>query len=110
MNPDNRQKVETAIREELELILAKGITEAELNSARKGYLENQKVDFSNDSALVRYLTATLNEGRDMLFFAKLDENLQNLTPELVHQALKKHLSLERLAIAVAGDFQRTAKP
>lgn len=109
MNPDNREKVEKAIREELELIVKEGITESELASAKKGYLENQKVEFASDASLVRYLSSTLQEQRSMLFYRELEDRLLTLSTAEVQATLKKYLDLEHLAIAVAGDFERAKK-
>src|SRR5690606_1448631 len=50
-NPGNMGKVETAIREEIERLRKGGITAEELNAAKQGYLEEQKVSRADDSRL-----------------------------------------------------------
>ncbi len=104
-NPDNIEKVKVAIREELERLLADGITQAELDAARQGFLEKQKVELSDDGRLAATLNSTLEANRTMQFYADLDQKLNALTTEDVQRALQKWIDLERLPLAVAGDFQ-----
>lgn len=109
MNPDNTSKVETAIREEIQKLRAEGITEEELDSARKGYLERQIVDRSDDKQLAAILSSTLHLDRDMLFYATREKLVRALTTEQVHAAVRNWLDLNRMAVVVAGDFERKEK-
>lgn len=105
-NPDNMPKVETAIREELERLLADGITPEELATAQKGYLERQTVDRADDRQLVNMLANTTYLDRTMEFYAKQESQIQSLTVDAVAEALRKHLDLDHYAVVAAGDFER----
>src|SRR5690606_1596421 len=50
-NPENMQKVDQAILEELNRLLEKGVTEKELAEAKQGYLQQLKVARSEDDQL-----------------------------------------------------------
>jgi zinc protease len=108
-NPVNMPKVDTAIREETSKIISQGITGEELAAAQQSYLENQKVLRSDDSHLASILNSTLENDRDMSFYAKLETNISQLTTEAVKAALQKRLSLDKLVVVMAGDFARAEK-
>ncbi len=103
-NPVNMSKVETAIAEEMERLLEQGITQAELDAAREGYLENQIVERAEDTRLASLLNKNLLAGRSMSYYADLESRLNRLTVDDVNRALKKWVDLKKFAIAVAGDF------
>lgn len=105
-NPGNMPKVESAIREELERLLKDGVTEEELASAQKGYLERQHVDRSDDRNLVNLLANTAYLDRSMQFYADQESSINELTVEAVSKALRKYLNLEHYAVVAAGDFSR----
>ncbi len=105
-NPDNMEKVETAIREELQLLLDKCVTEEELASAKKGYLERQLVDRSDDRQLVGTLANTTYLGRTMKFYSDRESAIKALTVEAVAKAFRNHLDLDHYAVFAAGDLAR----
>ncbi|MDB4742852.1 insulinase family protein [Planctomicrobium sp.] len=108
-NPDNMPKVVTAIREELELLLAEGVTAEELAAAKKGYLERQLVDRSDDKQLVNALANTAYLDRTMQFYSDQEQNIQALTEDAVKAAFNKRLNLDQYAVVAAGDLNRVSK-
>jgi zinc protease len=108
-NPANMAKVDSGIREETSKLIALGVTPEELEAARKSYLENQKVLRSDDGNLASILNSTLEAGRDMTYYAKLETQISQLTTDAVKAALQKRLSLDKLVVVMAGDFARAAK-
>ena len=105
-NPDNMSKVETAIREEFERLLADGITEEELTQSQQGYLENQTVERSDDERLAGVLANTAYINRTMDFYTDQESKIANLTVADVNAALRKHLDLSRYVMIEAGDLHR----
>jgi zinc protease len=103
-NPDNSPKVVQAIREEIELLHKKGITDEELARAKRGYLEGQTVRLTDDSRLTSVLTGTLYARRTMEFQADLEARIDKLTNEEVVDAIRQYVDLERMIVVVAGDF------
>ncbi|MEZ6057655.1 MAG: pitrilysin family protein [Planctomycetaceae bacterium] len=108
-NPTNMPKVEVAIREEFEKLVADGVTTEELDRARDGYLQNLIVERSEDSELASLLTSTLETGRSMAYYADLEEKLSKLQTEDVAKALKQHFSFDRVNVVVGGDFKKGAQ-
>jgi zinc protease len=105
-NPKNRDKVVTGVEEELERLVREGVTTAELDRAKTGYLQQQAVQRTNDTALAALLASDLYVGRTMQFQADLEEKIKALTPEVVNTALRKHLDPKRLSTITAGDFSK----
>ena len=108
-NPANLDKLSVGIREELLKILETGITQKELDEARKGYLQRQEVARTEDGNLSQILEATLATKRTMAFYAKQEEAIQELTPEKVRDALRKWIDPEKILTVVAGDWAAAAK-
>lgn len=102
-NPQNLKKVDAAIREELARLLKDGITEAELEAAKSGYLQEQQVARANESALAGMLEVYAFIGRDMLSVEREEERIRKLTVEQVNAAVRKYLLAERLYVVMAGE-------
>lgn len=108
-NPANMAKVEVAMKEEVEKLVADGIKASELADAQKGYLENLKVTRTSDNELASTLADTLNTDRTMDYYTKLEKAIAGLSTEVVADALKNRLIWKRIAVAVAGDFAKLEK-
>jgi zinc protease len=104
-NPQNMGRVEKAAREELERLLRDGVTPEELDKAKQGHLQAQKVSRANDTALASLLSNLRHTGRTMAYEADLEKKIEALTPEQIQAALKKHIELKGLVIVTAGDFE-----
>jgi zinc protease len=103
-NPENAPKVDKAIREELEKLLKDGVTAEELARAKKGYLQSQAVNRTNDRQLGDILSGTLFADRTMQFYAAQEKQIEALTAEQVVAALRKHIEPKRFVVVTAGDF------
>ncbi len=104
-NPANMAKVKTVIREEVDRLLKDGITEEELAAAQKGYLQRETVSRTEDSSLARMIAENIHADRDMGYYERLEENIQNLSTDDVVKALRKHFHPDRLVIVAAGDLE-----
>jgi zinc protease len=105
-NPANVAKVVSDVDEELERLLRDGVTTAELDGAKNGYLQQQQNQRTDDVAVTGALAQNLHLGRTMQFQADLEQKIKDLTPEAVNSALRKHLDPKRFAVVTAGDFKK----
>jgi zinc protease len=105
-NPENKDKLLEVIREEIQLLLEKGITEDELASAKQGILQSSQVTRTEDRALASILGSTIFAGRDMGYYADFEDSISNLTKEQVDRALRSYIAPDRLVIRIAGDFEK----
>lgn len=104
-NPANVEKLKVVIKEEIEKILKEGVTEQELETAKRGFLQRLEVARTEDGALAAALGETAQVGRTLAFDAQQEDKIRKLTREEVQAALKKYLSLDRMILAVAGDLK-----
>ena len=109
-NPQNIQKVNTAISEEIARLMASGITEAELAKAQQGYLQQQQVARTSDAGLAGALADGLYVGRTMAYYADLEKKIAALKPQQVVETFKKRIDPKRLVIVDAGDFAAGSSP
>ena len=107
-NPQNIDRVETAIQEEFARLLRDGVTADELERAKQGFLAAQKVRRTTDGALAELLSELGHTGRTMTYHAELEKKIEGLTPEQVVAAVRNHLDPKKLVIVTAGDFGTTA--
>ena len=108
-NPDNMEKVDKAIAEELALILKDGVPAKELDEAKTAYLKRRKTGRSTEAALATLLTDGLYEGRTMAWHSDLEKKVAALTPEQVAAAIKKNWQPTKLVIIRAGDLNNKKK-
>ena len=108
-NPQNIDRVEKAIHEEFVRLLRDGVTADELERAKQGFLEAQKVRRTTDGALAGLLSDLSYTGRTMTYQAGLEAKIDDLTPDQVVAAVRNHLDPQKLVIVTAGDFGAKAE-
>jgi zinc protease len=104
--PQNVNKVEAAIEDELKRLLKDGFTEDEVAAAKKGWLQSRTVSRSQDRELVGTLSANAYEDRTMSHAAELEKKVQALTPAEIVEAMRRHMDLSRLSVIKAGDYDK----
>jgi len=106
LNPANINKVEKAFLEELEKAVKEGFTREEVDSAKKGWLQQQQVRRSEDAPLASMLNGAAAYDRTMDFTRQLESQIDSLTPEKVNEVFKKYMNPAKLSIFKAGDFEK----
>ena len=107
-NPENRERLSTVIREELDRLRKEGVTEDELAMAKQAYLQKARVDRTNDSGLAAELVGTMFNGRTMEYLAEHEQQVDAATVESVNQAVRSYIVPEKLVTGIAGDFAKAA--
>jgi zinc protease len=103
--PQNKSRVESAIREELARALAEGFGDSEFESAKQGVLEARRLGRSQDRSLVARLSNYLYLRRTFAWDIALEKRIQALTAAEVRDALRRHIDPARLSVLKAGDFR-----
>jgi len=104
--PQNRDRVERAIREELERALDRGFEAAEVEAAKKGLLEARRVQRGQDGTLAGRLANYLYWNRTFAWDIAFEKRIAALGPIEVRDALRRHLDLKKLSVLKAGDFKQ----
>jgi zinc protease len=108
--PENVDRVEAALIEELEKVLADGFTADELQRAKQGWLEGRQLGRAQDGNLAGGLSQNLYFDRTFAFDAELEGRVRSVTLEEVNQAVRDRLDLSKLSIVKAGDFANERVP
>jgi zinc protease len=103
--PQNKARVEAAMREELALAIAKGFTAQEVETAKRGLLEARRLARTNDGSLAGRLATYLYLDRTFAWDVDFEKRIAALTPAEVQAALKRHIDPAKLAVTKAGDFR-----
>jgi zinc protease len=108
-NPINVAKVIEGVDDELAKLVQNGVTDEELEKAKKGYLQQRQVQRTNDGSLAGQLASHLYVGRTMRFEADEEAKIAALTVEEVNAAIRKRLDPKKLTVVTAGDFAKRPK-
>ena len=104
-NPENKDKLMAAYKEELTKWVNEGITQEELDAAKTGIIQSRQTARANDGQLAGKLSSNLFLGRTMQFDKTMDEKLQKLTVAEVNAAIKKYINPAKMSYVKAGDFK-----
>ncbi len=104
--PQNAARVETGLREELQRLIKDGFSAAELDAAKPGWLQSRQVSRAQDNELGRALTNSLFLKRTLAWDAALEQKVAALTADAVNAALRRHLTMDKLTVVKAGDFDK----
>jgi zinc protease len=103
--PQNKARVEGAMREELARALKDGFSAEEVETAKRGLLEARRLARTNDGQLAGRLAMYLFLGRSFAWDVDFEKRIAALTPAEVHAALRRHVDPAKLAVSKAGDFR-----
>jgi zinc protease len=104
--PQNRVRVERAIREELERAVRTGFTSGEVDEGKKSLLEARRMARTQDRSLVSRLGTYLFAKRTFAWDIEFESQISALTADQVNAALRQHIDPARLSVIVAGDFKK----
>ena len=104
--PQNRERVERAIREELSRAAREGFTPAEVEAGKKALLEARRMARTQDRVLVSRLGSYLFAKRTFGWDVDFENKIAALTAQDVNDALRRNLDPARLSVITAGDFKR----
>jgi zinc protease len=104
--PQNRQRVEKAIREELERAAREGFSEAEVKAGKQALLEARRMARTQDRSLASRLGAYLFAKRTFAWDVDFESKIAGLTAQQVTEALHRHVDPAKLSVVIAGDFKK----
>ena len=108
--PENVDRVEAALLEELQKVLDEGFTQEELDGARQGWLEGRQLSRAQDASLAGGIASNLYFDRTWAFSQEQEDRVRALTLDEVNQAIRDRLDLSRLTIVKGGDFANKRVP
>jgi zinc protease len=107
--PENRAKVEQAVAQELAQLVASGITEVELQDAKKSLDQQRLTTWAQDGALAQLQLDNGRAGRGMAFHEKLHAQIAASSVQEVNAAIARWITPAQLLHVYAGDFAGAKK-
>ena len=102
--PENADKVVDAFWDEMVRALKFGFTEEAVSVAKRFYLKSARQARADDLNVANALRSNLFRGRTMAFVEQQEAAIEALTPAAIHDALKRHIDMEKMSIFRGGDF------
>jgi zinc protease len=106
--PQNVNRVEQEVKEELERVLRDGFTDDEIKQAKQGYREEHVLSRSDDGALAAGWAGNLDLDRTYEFSRQFESHVEALNAEQLLSVVRKYLDLSKMTIVVAGDGKKGA--
>ncbi|MBK6295476.1 MAG: insulinase family protein [Rhodoferax sp.] len=103
--PQNRAKVETAFKEEVQRMLESGFEQKELADAKQSLLNFRRLSRAQDTNLASGIASNLKLQRTFAISQKVDDAIAAATLEQVNAAIRKHLKPDSFVSGFGGDFK-----
>ncbi|MCY4752826.1 M16 family metallopeptidase [Pelomonas aquatica] len=104
--PENRGRVEAALNDELARFVREGITQAELDTAKRAMKAQSDTWRSDDGAVAGAIAGHLERARQFKWNAELDARGEALTLAEVNAAIKRWIDPTKANWSWAGDFDK----
>ena len=105
-NPLYKNRLDSALHEEIQKALEKGFTQDELTKSIKSQLEFRKTLLGLDNSLAAQIVDYMGDERDLSDFTDFENKTKALKLDAVNAALKKYFDLSKLVMVYAGDFNK----
>jgi zinc protease len=104
--PQNLERAEQCMKEEIARILKDGVTQKELDEAKKGIIQSRAVNRAQDDYLAQSWLVFLDTGKSFAYSKEFEDDIQALTVAQVNAALRKMLA-NGLTYVLAGDLKKS---
>jgi zinc protease len=104
--PQNRSRVENAIRDELARAARDGFSAEEVKAGKQAVLEQRRMARTQDRSLASRLSSYLFMKRTFAWDVDFEAKIAALTPAQVNAALRRHFDPDKLSLVTAGDFKQ----
>lgn len=104
-NPDFRDKVESATKDEINKALNEGFTEDEFKKSLESWNNSRKTSLGSDDFLLNLSETYLFFQKPLDKFDELNEKVNSLNFKQVHQTLRKYISTNKLVYIFVGSFK-----
>ena len=107
--PQNVNRAEQALREEIERARKEGFTATEVEDAKNGLLQSRLMNRSQDPVVASAWISNLDLGRNFAFSKQFEDRLLAVTPEQASAAFRKYIDPGKMTFVIAGDAKQGAK-
>lgn len=108
-NPTNADKVEVALRDEIQKVIKDGFTDDEVAFAQGSFAQAVTVARSNDQGLASTMVEQLYDQRTWTFQNQFEQDLSKLTAAQVSEIFRKYIALDKISLIKSGDFKGSSQ-
>ncbi len=105
-NPIYKNRLDSALKQEIAKAIDKGFTEEELKKSTDSWLQGRKITLGVDGQLANLLESYLYINRDLTWYTDLEKKVTSLKLAEVNQALVKYIDPKKLILVYGGDFNK----
>lgn len=105
-NPSFKDKLDHALKEEIQKAFDKGFTKEEFDASIKSWLQQRQTMLGTDEFLARQLRDYLDQNKTFKTYSDYDEKVKALDVAKVNAAMKKYFDLQKFILIYAGDFTK----
>jgi zinc protease len=105
-NPSFKDKLENALKEEIQKASDKGFTKEEFDAAVKSWLQQRQATLGTDEFLARQLREYLDQNKTFKEYSEYEAKVKALDVAKVNAAMKKYFDMKKFILIYAGDFTK----
>lgn len=105
-NPIYKNRLDSALKQEIAKAIDKGFTEEELKKSTDSWLQGRKISLGVDAQLANLLESYQYINRDLSWYTDFEKKVTSLKLAEVNQALVKYIKPEKLVLVYGGDFNK----
>lgn len=105
-NPIYKNRLDSALRQEIDKALTKGFTEDELKKSSSSLMEQRRTSLGSNEMLSGMITEYMQDERQLDDFVKFEDAVKKLTVADVNEAIKKYLDMSKMVLIYGGDFDK----
>ncbi|PKB18070.1 pitrilysin family protein [Flavobacterium sp. 5] len=103
-NPTMKDKLTTALNEEIQKAISKGFTKEEFDSSLKSWLQNRQTMLGVDEFLVYRLRENMDSGKTFKDYEEFENKVKSLDVQKINTTLVKYFDPKKFIIVNAGDY------
>lgn len=105
-NPIYKNRLDSALKEEITKALDRGFTEEELKKSTESWMQGRKIGLGQDRQIANLLESYQYLNRDLTWYTDLEKKVTALKLAEVNAALKKYIDPSKLVLVYGGDFNK----
>nr|WP_315217282.1 pitrilysin family protein [uncultured Flavobacterium sp.] len=105
-NPLYKDKLDNALKDEIQKARDKGFTKEEFDASLKSWLQQRQTALGTDEFLATQLREYLDQNKTFKNYADYEERVKALDVAKVNIAMKKYFDLQKFVLIYAGDFTK----
>ena len=105
-NPIFKDKLDSALKEEIQKALDKGFTKEEFDASLKSWLQQRQTTLGTDEFLARQFREYLDQNKSFKTYSDYEDKVKSLDVDKVNAAMKKYFDWQKFVLIYAGDFTK----